>query len=72
MSSWIQTLKLISSQNTFLKESEILYHLPIPHHNDWDNFMRGKTCPVLDNGEHGVYQWDLEQFLFKFYEQRKV
>jgi hypothetical protein len=29
----------------------------------WDVFMRGKTCPILENGEQGVYGWDLKQFL---------
>jgi hypothetical protein len=25
--------------------------------------MRGKTCPILDTGDHGVYPWDLSQFV---------
>lgn len=56
----------ISLKSKEIKESEILLNLPQELHNDWDNFMRGKTCPILDNGDHGVYSWDLNQFLNKF------
>lgn len=48
-----------------ISEAEILCLLPYELHEEWDNFMRGKTCPVLDNGDHGVYGWDLKQFLSK-------
>jgi hypothetical protein len=48
-----------------ISEAEILCLLPYELHEEWDNFMRGKTCPVLDNGDHGVYSWDLKQFLSK-------
>jgi hypothetical protein len=50
-------------ENSPIKESEILYNMPPSYHSKWDEYMRGKTCPILDNGEHGVYNWDLEQFL---------
>lgn len=50
-------------ENSVIKESEILYNMPSSCHSKWDEHMRGKTCPLLDNGEHGVYSWDLEQFL---------
>jgi hypothetical protein len=33
---------------------------------DWEIFMRGKTCPILENGDHGVYVWDLHQFLSRY------
>ena len=59
-------LENISLKSKEIKESEILLNLPQELHNDWDNFMRGKTCPILDNGDHGVYSWDLNQFLNKF------
>lgn len=52
-------------ENSVIKESEILYNMPSSYHCKWDEHMRGKTCPLLDNGEHGVYSWDLEQFLFR-------
>ncbi len=59
-------LENLSLRNKSIKESEVLFNLPQDLHNDWDNFMRGKTCPLLDNGDHGVYGWDLNQFLNKF------
>lgn len=59
-------LENISLKSKEIKESEVLLNLPQELHNDWDNFMRGKTCPILDNGDHGVYSWDLNQFLNKF------
>ena len=46
-----------------ISEGEVLNILPHDLHNEWDNFMRGKTCPILDNGDHGVYSWDLSQFI---------
>ncbi len=59
-------LEKLSLQDNAIKESEVLFNLPQNLHNDWDNFMRGKTCPLLDNGDHGIYTWDLNQFLNKF------
>jgi hypothetical protein len=46
-----------------ISEGEVLNILPNDLHNEWDNFMRGKTCPILDNGDYGVYSWDLNQFI---------
>lgn len=66
MNNWINILEKLSLENDTIKESEILINLPQQLHSDWDNFMRGKTCPLLDNGDHGVYSWDLNQFLNKF------
>lgn len=66
MNNWMNILENISLKSKEIKESEVLFNLPQNLHNDWDNFMRGKTCPILDNGDHGVYSWDLSQFLNKF------
>jgi hypothetical protein len=66
MNNWINILEKLSLENNTIKESEILVNLPQELHSDWDNFMRGKTCPILDNGDHGVYSWDLNQFLNRF------
>ena len=63
MKNWINILEDISLQGREIKESLILLNLPQELHDDWDIFMRGKTCPLLDNGDHGVYSWDLTQFL---------
>jgi hypothetical protein len=66
MKNWMNILENLSLQNKEIKESEILLNLPNELQNDWDNFMRGKTCPILNNGDHGIYSWDLNQFLNKF------
>jgi hypothetical protein len=66
MNNWMSVLENLSLQGKEIKESEILFNLPQNLHNDWDNFMRGKTCPLLDNGDHGIYAWDLNQFLNRF------
>jgi len=65
MTLWQEKLKALLKQQDALKESEILSILPYESHATWDNFMRGKTCPRLDNGDHGVYSWDLKQFISK-------
>lgn len=66
MKNWINILEEKSKDFLNIKESEILINIPSELHNNWDNFMRGKTCPLLENGDHGVYSWDLRQFLNKF------
>lgn len=63
MSEWFDRLKIIAESKNFIKESEVLFNLPANLQHKWDNFMRGKTCPLLENGDHGVYAWDLNQFL---------
>jgi hypothetical protein len=59
---WIEQLEKLSRKYS-IKESEILSIIPQNTHPYWDAFMRGKTCPILENGEQGVYGWDLKQFL---------
>jgi hypothetical protein len=66
MENWIKVLEEKTLQKKDIKESEILYILPFELIESWDNFMRGKTCPILDDGEYGVYTWDLNQFLNSF------
>jgi hypothetical protein len=66
MKNWSQILNEKSLESQAIKESEILINIPNELREEWDNFMRGKTCPVLDDGDHGVYSWDLGQFLNKF------
>jgi hypothetical protein len=66
MKNWIENLKEKSSDFKALSESMVLSELPSELTEDWENFMRGKTCPILDNGDHGVYSWDLEQFIDRY------
>ena len=62
----MNVLESLTLQGKAIKESEVLFNLPRELHTEWDNFMRGKTCPLLENGDHGVYGWDLSQFLNRF------
>ena len=66
MENWIKILEQKTLTQKNIKESEIISVLPFNILESWDNFMRGKTCPVLDDGDHGVYAWDLNQFLNTF------
>lgn len=65
MENWIKVLEQKTLEKKDIKESEILSVLPFELLEAWDNYMRGKTCPVLDSGDYGVYTWDLNQFLNK-------
>ena len=66
MENWIKILEQKTLEKKDIKESEVISVLPFELIESWDNFMRGKTCPILDSGDHGVYTWDLNQFLNKF------
>ena len=63
MENWIKILEQKTLEKKDIKESEVISVLPFELIESWDNFMRGKTCPILDDGDHGVYPWDLKQFL---------
>jgi len=65
MNNWKHDLTCLLEQDTSLQESKILTMLPHELRETWENFMRGKTCPILNSGDHGVYSWDLKQFLQK-------
>jgi hypothetical protein len=58
-----ENLKTLLETKTPLTEKEILSNLPTEKIPAWESFMRGKTVPRLPNGDHGVYSWDLSQFL---------
>ena len=66
MENWIKILEQKTLEKKDIKESEVLCALPFELLEAWDNFMRGKTCPILDDGDHGIYAWDLNQFLSTF------
>ena len=63
MENWISILKQKILKQEIITQSQIISILPFNMLETWDNFMRGKTCPILDNGDRGVYVWDLKQFL---------
>lgn len=66
MENWIKILEQKTLEKKDIKESEVLSVLPYEILESWDNFMRGKTCPLLDDGDYGIYSWDLNQFLNTF------
>jgi hypothetical protein len=66
MENWIRILEQKTLDNKEIKESEVISVLPFNLMESWDNFMRGKTCPILEDGDYGVYAWDLNQFLNTF------
>jgi hypothetical protein len=66
MENWIKILEEKTLEGKDIKESEVISVLPFELLESWDNFMRGKTCPALDDGEYGLYAWDVNQFLNKF------
>jgi hypothetical protein len=59
---WIEQLEELSKKET-IRKKEILAIIPQDTHPHWDIFMIGKTCPILENGDRGVYGCDLKQFL---------
>lgn len=63
MKNWIKGLESKTLKKENIKESEILSVIPFELVETWDNFMRGKTCPILENGDHGIYSCDLHEFL---------
>lgn len=63
MENWIKILEQKTLEKKDIKESEVISVLPFELLESWDNFMRGKTCPILQDGDHGIYSWDLNQFL---------
>ena len=66
MENWFKILEQKTLDNKEIKESEVISILPFNLMESWDNFMRGKTCPILEDGDYGVYAWDLNQFLNTF------
>ena len=63
--SWKEQLQYLCKKNSIVTNQQILSLLPGGYNLKFEELMRGKTCPLLDNGERGVYSWDLEQFLNK-------
>lgn len=63
MQNWINVLEQKTLEKKDIKESEVISVLPLELLESWHDFMRGKTCPILKDGDHGIYSWDLNQFL---------
>ena len=63
--SWKEQLQYLSKESPVILDQQILRLIPEEYHLKFEELMRGKTCPILDNGEKGVYSWDLEQIVKK-------
>jgi hypothetical protein len=62
MKNWIESLKEKSRDFEYVSEDLILSELPSELIEEWEKYMRGKTCPIIDTGI-GIYSCDLRQFL---------
>ena len=61
--TWKEQLHNLYKESFMVSNQEILRLVPEEYHLKFEELMRGKTCPILDNGEKGVYSWDLEQII---------
>lgn len=60
---WAEQLLDVCKTTSVISEEQISLDLPEKYKPEFEEFMRGKTCPILDNGQKGVYSWDFEQYL---------
>lgn len=60
---WAEQLLDVCKTTSVISEEQISLDLPEKYKPEFEEFMRGKTCPILDNGQRGVYSWDFEQYL---------
>lgn len=63
--TWKEQLHHLYKESFMISDQQILRLIPEECHLKFEELMRGKTCPILDNGEKGVYSWDLEQIVEK-------
>ena len=60
---WAEQLLDVCKTTSVISEEQISLDLPEKYKPEFEEFMRGKTCPILDNGQRGVYSWDFERYL---------
>ena len=63
--TWKEQLHNLYKESFMVSNQEILRLVPEEYHLKFEEYMRGKTCPIDDNGEKCVYSWDLEQIVEK-------
>jgi hypothetical protein len=63
--TWKLQLHKLYKESLMVSDKQILRLIPEEYHSKFEELMRGKTCLILDNGEKGVYSWDLEQIVEK-------
>jgi hypothetical protein len=60
---WADQLIDLCKTTSVISDEQISLDLPEKYKAEFEQFMRGKTCPMLDSGQSGVYSWDFEQYL---------
>lgn len=66
---WWDDLKEIAEPYPHIPESQILAAMPEELKPQWDDFIRGQTCLLIEHAdappESGIYPWDFERFTSK-------
>lgn len=63
--NWKEHLHHLYKESFMVSDQQILRLIPEEYHLRFEELMRGKTCPIADNGDKCVYSWDLEQIIEK-------
>lgn len=63
--TWKEQLQHLYKESFMVSDQQILRLVPEDYHSKFEELMRGKTCPIADNGDKCVYSWDLEQIVNK-------
>lgn len=61
--TWKDQLLFICEASSIVTDQQIYSILPAEYHLKFEELMRGKTCPIDENGNKCVYGWDLKQIL---------
>jgi len=67
---WWDDLTVIQDPIPHIPEPEILKAMPEELHKEWEDFIRGQTCLLIQEyGEEkmvsGIYEWDFQRFVSK-------
>lgn len=60
---WAEQLLDVCKTTNIISDEQISLDLPEKYKSEFEEFMRGKTCAILENGQRGVYSRDFEQYL---------
>ena len=62
--TWKEQLQHLCKESSIISNRQIYSILPGGgSFLKFEELMRGKTCPIADNGDKCVYSWDLERIL---------
>lgn len=62
---WWSSLQIINQPYPHVPESEIQRVMPKNLKPSWEEYMRGKTVMMTDNGTEGIYPCDLMGFVYR-------